>query len=132
MFSPERDPNSVDLQQLPWEETPYPGVSIARIAEQLPLYTLMAVKVDPGSSIPLHRHNREPGWMETITFPKGGNFVIQRDDNLQAVSENAPVSLELGPGDAFGLTNNNLLAPLYFYSRMQPGFTGYAEIEEIS
>lgn len=137
MLSPERNPNSIGWEQLIWEETPYPGVSVSRIAEQpnpdnkgLPLYTLMAVQVDPEGSIPLHRHNREEGWLEIITFPTGGKFIIQTTDRLEVSGDN-PISLQLGPGDPFGLKNNNHI-PLRFYSRMQPGFTGYAEIEELS
>lgn len=113
-----------------WEQTPYTGVFISLI-DQTPESTLMAVRVEPGRTIPLHRHQREAGWTEIITFPRGGNLEIYRLDASEIVLTDQSVVVKIGPGEAFGLTNRDLSERLFFYSRMQPGFIGYEEIEEI-
>lgn len=124
-------------EKIPWEKTPYDGVFVYSIKEEpdpgnpsIPKFTVMAVKVEPGKSIPLHRHNREPGWRETLTFPQGGEFEIKREGDLETISGNKPVTLTIRPREIFGLKNNSPEA-LCFQSNMKPGFTGYQEIEEI-
>lgn len=128
----------IDWEQIVWEKTPYEGVFIFRLDEQpdprnstIPKYTIMALKVDPTFSIPLHRHKREPKWRETLTFPKGGNFEIKGADGSTKISGNPEFTIVVFANQAFGLTNRGS-EPLFFYSRMQPGFTGYQEIEEIN
>lgn len=131
------NPQLSDWEKLAWQETPYPGVFISLIAQEadpqnprIPKYTVMAVRVDPGCHIPLHRHNREPGWQETLTLPGGGGLEITSGETSQVILTDEPVTLSIETGEVFGLKNNGL-GELYFYSRMQPGFTGYGEIEEI-
>lgn len=128
-----------DFASIDWEQTPYEGVSISLIDEEpdpnnpkIPRYTLMAIRIEPGSTIPLHRHKREPDWTEIITFPRGGNFEIYRIGASEIVLNDNPMVLRISAYEAFGLTNKNLLERLFFYSRMQPGFTGYEEIEEVN
>lgn len=128
---------SLDWEKIAWEKTPYEGVCIFTVDEEndpnnpkVPKYTVMALKVDPNYSIPLHKHNRESGWRETLTFPKGGNFEIKGVDSSKKIASIKKFIVKVLPNQAFGLKNNDS-KPLFFYSRMQPGFTGYKEIEEI-
>lgn len=127
----------LDWEKIAWEPTPYRGVFIFRLDEEsdsdnpkIPKYTIMALKVDPNCSIPLHKHNREPGWTETLTFPKGGNFEIKGTNGSTEISGNHEFTIVVSANQAFGLRNENP-KPLFFFSRMEPGFTGYAEIEEV-
>lgn len=124
-------------EKLAWQEAPYPGVFISLLDEKsnpenpkVPLSTLMAVRVDPDCSIPLHRHNRELSWREVLTFPASSYFEIYRIGGLEQVSNTTSLTLTIGAGEAFGLKNLNL-RPLFFSSEMKPGFSGYEEIEEI-
>lgn len=126
-----------DWERLSWQETPYPGVFVFPLHEEpnpkstrVPLSTLIAVRVNPGCSIPLHRHNRESSWREILTFPKNTSFEIYRIGGSEQVSNSIPLILVIGAGEAFGLKNNGQ-RPLFFSSEMQPGFTGYEEIEEV-
>lgn len=128
----------IDWQQTDWQQTPSVGVFISLIHKEpdsedphIPKYTVMAVRVDPQTSIPLHRHIREHNWIETLTFPQGGNFEIHRTGGLETFSGTNPITIKIGAGEAFGLKNNNSKEALYFVSRMEPGFTGYEEIEEV-
>lgn len=127
-----------DWEKLPWQETPYPGVFISLLREEpspknpkVPLLTLMAVRVDSGCSIPLHRHNRELSWGEELTFPPGSNFEIYRIRSFKRISNATSLTFTITAGEAFGLKNNGQ-RPLFFSSEMKPGFTGYEEIEEIN
>lgn len=131
------NPSIPDWEKLIWQEAPYPGVYVSLVHEEpdpenprVPLSTLMAVRVDQGCSIPLHRHNREPSWREVLTFPESSYFEIYRIDGLEQVLNTAPLTLAIETGEAFGLKNLNL-RPLFFSSEMKPGFSGYEEIEEI-
>lgn len=137
MSAKEGDCSSVDWEETPWEKTPYDGVFIYRIDEEpdpdnpsTPKFTVIAVKVEEGKSIPLHRHNREVGWRENITFPQGGEFEMQIGESLKTVADRARLAVTIKPDEAFGLRNNDS-KPLYFRSEMTPGFTGYQEIEYI-
>lgn len=128
----------IDWEQIVWEKTPYEGVFIFRLDEQpdprnstIPKYTIMALKVDPTFSIPLHRHKREPEWREVITFPRGGNFEIKGANGSTKISGNHEFTTVVSANQAFGLRNTDT-KPLFFYSTMKPGFTGYDEIEEIN
>ncbi len=127
----------LDWEKIKWEKTPYEGVFIFRVDEEsdpdnlkVPKHTIMALRVDPTFNIPLHKHKREPEWREVITFPRGGNFEIKRIDSLETIVNTKKFTVEVLPNQAFGLKNNDS-KPLFFYSRMEPGFTGYEEIEEI-
>lgn len=137
MSAKEGDCPSVDWEETPWEATPYNGVFVWRIKEEpdpdnpnVPKFTVMAVKVEPGKSIPLHRHNRKPGWEENLTFPQGGEFEIQRGGGLETISTATLFAITIRPLEVFGLKNNSQKV-LYFLSNMKPGFTGYQEIEEV-
>lgn len=127
----------IDWEQIVWEKTPYRGVFLHKVEEELnptdpkiPKYTVMALRVDPTFSIPLHRHKREPEWTETLTFPKGGNFEIKGANGSTKISGNHEFTTVVSANQAFGLRNTDT-KPLFFYSTMKPGFTGYGEIEEI-
>lgn len=130
---------SVDWEMPDWKKTPYPGVFILTLLEKpdpenpnVPLSTVMVVRVDPGRSIPLHIHRREPSWTEILTFPEGGNFTIHRIDGSEEISNSDdPFILTIGSMRAFGLTNNDA-SSLFFSSKMEPGFIGYEEIEMIT
>lgn len=128
----------LDWEKILWEQTPYRGVFIYKAEEQqdpsdpnIPLFTIMALKMKPQSTIPLHRHNRKTGWVETITFPNGGWFETRFDQEGKKVKTKEPFTIIIQAGETFGIKNMDLFQPLYFFSRMEPGFTGYAEIEEI-
>lgn len=127
-----------DWEKIVWEQTPYSGVFICKTEEKqnpnnstMPLYTLMALKIESEAKIPLHKHNREQGWIETITFPNGGKFEIENNQELKKIETKDPFIIIIKAGEIFGLKNIDPLQPLYFLSKMEPGFTGYAEIEEI-
>lgn len=128
----------LDWEKLAWEKTPYEGVFIFLVDEKsnpsnpkVPKYTVMALKVDPNCSIPLHKHNRESEWTETLTFPKGGWLKTKNDQKPKQIKTKSPFTIIIKAGEIFGLKNTDPLQSLYFFSTMKPGFTGYAEIEEI-
>lgn len=136
---PQERPISLpDWEKIPWGETPYKDVFIHKIEEKqnpnnptMPLYTVMALKIESGAEIPLHKHNREQDWTETIIFPNGGEFEIKSDQKFRKIRTKDLFAIVIKAGEIFGLKNADLLQPLHFLSRMEPGFTGYAEIEEI-
>lgn len=133
-----RPASYTEWEKIPWEKTPYQGVFIFRVDEErdpdnlnVPAYTLMALKVNPNHSIPLHKHNRGPEWTETLTFPEGGSFEAKGINGSIEISGNNEFTITIHANQAFGLTNRSP-KQLFFYSRMKPGFTGYQEIEEIN
>ncbi len=79
----------------------------------------------------MHRHNREAGWTETITLPNGGSVRIKDSRGIKTIKAEKLLIVSTGAGEAFGLTNIDQQKPLYFFSKMKPGFTGYGEIEEV-
>lgn len=124
-----------DWEKLPWETTPYPGVFLFKLDEEpdpanpdVPLFSVFALKVDPGSLIPPHIHKREPGWLETLTFSESGDCKILRIGSSERIL--TPSTLTIKPYEPFGLENYGL-QHYHFTSRMVPGFTGYQEIEEV-
>lgn len=126
-----------DFEQISWEPTPYKGVFVSITDQEqdpnnlnVPKYTLMAIRVNSGSNIPLHRHNRDTDWQETITFPQGGTFTLRKSGLTEEVSTTNQTTLTIAAQEIFGLENLDT-EPLYFYSKMEPGFTGYEEIEEV-
>lgn len=128
----------LDWKKIAWEQTPYGGVFLSKIEEKqdpnnpnIPLYTVMALKIESGAEIPLHRHNRELGWTETITLPNGGWFETKSDQKGRKIKTENPFTIVIQAGEFFGLKNIHPSKPLYFFSTMKPGFTGYAEIEEV-
>lgn len=132
-------PNAIpDWEKIIWEQTPYTGVSIYKVKEKLnpsdpdiPLYSIFALKIEPRRIIPLHRHNRKLGWTETITFPIGGKFETGNEQGFKPVDAKNQSEIVIHAHEIFGLKNIDPLQPLYFLSKMEPGFKGYAEIEEI-
>ena len=133
-------PNFVplDWEKLAWEKTPYEGVFLHKVEEELdpdnssvPKYTIMALKLNPLANIPPHRHNREFDWTETITLPNGGWFETKSDHKSKKIKTENPFTIVIKTDEIFGLKNMDPLQPLYFFSTMKPGFMGYAEIEEI-
>ncbi len=125
-----------DWEKLDWQETPYEGVFVNKLEEiinpdnpRVPFSTTMAVKVDPGASIPLHYHLREIEWREKLSFPPFGDFEILKVSGPQSLP--GIRNLTIIAGEILGLKNNDF-RPLFFTSRMTPGFTGYDEIKEIS
>lgn len=128
----------IEWEKIAWEKTPYKGVFLCKIEEKqdpnnpnIPLYTVLALKIDSGAEIPLHRHNRELSWKETIILPNGGWFETKNDQETKQVKTENPFTIIIKAGEVFGLKNIKPSKPLYFYSIMEPGFTGYKEIEEI-
>lgn len=128
----------LDWEKIVWEQTPYRGVFIYKVEEEqdpsnpnIPLYTVMALEIESGAEIPLHRHNRELGWTETITLPDGGWFETKSDQKGRKIKTKNPFTIVVEPVEFFGLKNIHPSKPLYFYSKMVPGFTGYEEIEEV-
>ena len=128
----------LDWEKLAWEKTPYENVFISKIKEKqdpnspnIPLYTVMALKIESGAQIPLHRHNRELDWTETITLPNGGWLETKSDHKSKKIKTENPFTIVIKTDEIFGLKNMDPLQPLYFFSTMKPGFMGYAEIEEI-
>ena len=126
-----------DWEALFWEETPYPGVFVFKLDEKInlenpdmPLFSVFALKVNPNSQIPRHIHKREPGWREQIASDEPGNFEILRENGSERIL-NEFLVLTIKPYEVFGIKNHGL-RPLFFTSRMVPGFTGYEEIEEIN
>ena len=125
-----------DWEKLPWETTPYKGVSLFKLDEKLdpanpdvPLFSVFALKVQPGFLIPRHIHKRGPNWREEINFQEVGDFEILREDCSEKVSSELLI-ITIKPYEVFGV-NNYGLRRLFFTSRMVPGFTGYQEIEEV-
>lgn len=137
---PQEKPNPPlpDWEKVAWQQTPYRGVFIHEVEEvqnpnnpSIPLYTVMALKIKSGAEIPLHRHNRELSWTEVITLPNGGWLETKRDRKGRKIKTKNPFTIVIKSGEFFGLKNIHPSKPLYFYSRMEPGFTGYEEIEEV-
>lgn len=131
-------PQHIEWEKILWEQTPYRGVFIHKIEEELnssnpniPLFTVMALKLKPRAVIPLHRHNRELGWTETITLPGGSRVEIKDSRGSREINSQRSFAITIEAGEIFGLKNMSLLQSLYFVSRMEPGFTGYEEIEEV-
>lgn len=125
-----------DWEALPWEITPYKGVFLFKLEEEpdpsnldVPLFSVFALKVRPGSSIPRHIHKRDPEWREYITSEEVGDFEILHAVGSEKVSGKLLVRT-IKPYEVFGVENYDF-RPLYFTSRMVPGFTGYQEIEEV-
>lgn len=125
-----------DWEKIDWRQTPYMGVFLFKLNEitdpinpDVPLFSVFALKVEPGYSIPRHIHKRETGWREQIVFSKPGDFEILRENDSQKVLGKLSV-ITIKPYEVFGLENHGL-QPLFFTSYMKPGFTGYEEIEEV-
>lgn len=136
----QKKPNFAPLEwkNLDWGKTPYENVFISKIKEEqnpnkpnIPLYTVIALKIESGAKIPLHRHNRELGWTEIITLPNGGWFETKSDQKGRRIKTKNPFTITIKAAEIFGIKNMDPLQPLYFFSTMRPGFTGYEEIEEI-
>ncbi len=128
----------LDWEKLAWEQTPYQGVFLHKVEEELdpdnsavPKYTIMALKLNSLANIPPHRHNRESGWTETIVLPHGGQFDILDSNGSKKILTRLLFSVVIHVGEVFGIRNTKISGPLYFYSIMRPGFTGYQEIEEV-
>lgn len=128
----------LDWKKIKWEKTPYKRVFIHTVEEKqdptnpsMPLFTVMVLKIESRAEIPLHRHNRESGWTETIILPNGGWFETKSDQKGRRIKTKNPFTITIKAGEIFGIKNMDPLHPLYFFSTMRPGFTGYAEIEEI-
>lgn len=128
----------LDWEKLAWEKTPYEKVFISKIEEKqdpnnpnMPLYTVFALKIESEAQIPLHRHNRELGWTETITLPNGGWFETKSGPKSNKIKTKKPFTIVIKTGEIFGIKNMDPVQPLYFFSTMKPGFTGYAEIEQV-
>ena len=126
-----------DWEELDWKETPYPGVFLFKLAEEInpenpdmPFFSVFALKVNPNSQIPRHLHKREPEWREQINFQEPGDFEILRANNSQRIL-NELLTITIEPYEVFGIKNHGL-RPLFLTSRMIPGFTGYDEIEEVN
>lgn len=131
-------PPLFDWEKIIWEQTPYSGVFLHKTEEKLdpsnpsiPLHTIMALKIEPKAKIPLHKHKREPGWTETIVLSNGGKFEIRSDQELKKIKTTDSFTIVIKSGEVFGIRNMDPLKPLYFFSTMKPGFTGYGEIEEV-
>lgn len=127
---------SPDWEAFPWETTPYEGVFISLLEERpdpqnpdIPLHSLYAVRLNPASILQRHIHKREPEWREYINSYEPGDFEILRADGSEKVSSELLV-ITIKPYEVFGLENHGF-QPLFFTSRMVPGFTGYQEIEEV-
>lgn len=124
-------------EALPWEQTPYSGVSICLLSEgvklqdsDIPSHSLYAVRLDPASTLRRHIHKREPNWREEVTLPEDGDFIILRaDESMRALGKQLVVTIR--PYEVFGIENYGM-RPLFFTSKMTPGFTGYQEIEEVT
>lgn len=135
MFERELEPFPVNLEGVDWQQAPYDRVFLSILDEEIdpadptrPVFTLMALKIFPGGSIPVHRHVREDGWMETLTFPEGSQFTVLRDNGVKKVVAESRMTLTIIAGEAFGILNDSN-RDLFFTSLMQPGFTGYEEIK---
>lgn len=127
-----------EWENIPWEATPYKGVFLHKVEEEpdpsnpnTPLLTVMALKVEPQAIIPLHRHKRNIDWTETICLPNGGFIETENGQESKQIKTENSFTVVIQAGEIFGLKNLDSLKPLYFFSRMQPGFTGYREIEGI-
>src|SRR3989338_2171604 len=124
-------PKQVDFSQMEWQATPYPGVFVSCLEEEgsgeIPDFTSHAVRLDVGSKIGPHYHEREPGWMELILFPDGGDFEFRIDGQVSEYSTQMPVYRKIRPREVYGIRNRNRF-PLYFFSFMKPGFSGFQDI----
>lgn len=133
-------PSIPDWEKIPWGETPYKGVSIYKIegkpdsiTPDVPLYSIFALKMEPGAIIPLHKHNRkEPDWTETIIFPNGGKFYVGDEQGFKETPIDTKDRYEIiiHADEIFGLKNADSLRSQHFLSIMNREFTGYEEIEE--
>lgn len=126
-----------DFGQISWEPSPYIGVYVSLLVSEpdpttpdVPKRTVQAIRVDAQSKIPDHKHNREPNWQETLTFPQGGTFTIRKSGLAETISNTDQITIKIAAQEVFALENLGT-EPLYFYSKMEPGFTGYQEIEEV-
>lgn len=127
-----------DFEQIPWEPSPYKGVYVSLLVSEpgpasadAPKRTVHAIRVEPQSKIPNHKHNREPNWQETLTFPQGGIFIFRKSELTKNVSTTHQITIKIAAQEVFGLENLGM-KPLHFYSKMEPGFTGYQEIKEVN
>ena len=125
--------SSIDFESIEWQPTPSPGVYVycirekRRQGEEMPRFTAHAVRVDPGHEIGLHYHNREEGWVERLVFPNGGNFEFRRGDNINHYSDPTKTHERIKPYEIYAI-KNRADVPLYLFSIMKPGFTGFGEI----
>lgn len=124
-----------DWEKLAWDKSPYDeGVFVCKIKEEyypkskMPKYTIMALKINPGCLIDRHIHLRESNWQETIILPEGANFEILDEKGSEEVLAKHQFSKTVRAREVFGIRNLGA-TPLYFYSRMKPGFSGYSEIK---
>ncbi|MBI2019602.1 hypothetical protein HYS95_02980 [Candidatus Daviesbacteria bacterium] len=137
MFEREQEiPLPYSWEGIIWEEAPYERVFLKILREKIdpvgssiPRFTLMALKVLPGGSIPLHLHTREAGWTETLTFPAGSQFTVLRDDSEEQIIAESRMTLTIAAEEVFGIRNDDSVRTLFFTSLMRPGFTGYEEIK---
>lgn len=128
--------DNLDWEKLAWEKSPYDeGVFVCKIKEEnypnskIPSYTLMALKINPGCVIDRHVHDRELNWRETITLFKGANVEILNEKGSEEILAKDQFSRTVRANEVFGIRNLGK-DPLYFYSRMEPGFSGYNEIKK--
>jgi hypothetical protein len=137
MGKPELSSLPNEWETMIWEKSPLDeGVFVSKFKEEsspnskTPEYTIMAIKINPECTIKKHMHDREPDWTETIDLPKGGNFEISNKDGAEIILTENQYLKTVGAHEIFGIKNLSS-QPLYFYSVMLPGFTGYDEIKEV-
>lgn len=126
----------IKFEEIDWQGTPHPGVFVSCLEEgerdylSVPRFTSHAVRIDPGHEIGPHYHERGPNWTELLLFPRGGEFTFYRDRRPIEYSGNSPVYERIRPGEIYSIVNRDA-SPLYFFSNMHPGFTGFREIVEV-
>jgi len=123
---------------LDFQKTPYKGVELCELHREpdpknpdIPLHTIMLMKLDPEAIIPLHIHKRDdeiPAWSETLDFIHGGKFKIYWKNSSQEVFEEIVTTVK--SRQAVGIENMDD-KPLVFTSTMIKGFTDYREIETL-
>ena len=127
-------PGQIGFEDIEWQSTPHDGVFVSLLEEvkgsPAPEATAHAVRLDPNCEIGLHYHQREENWTELLLFPNGGDFEFQRGDQLTKYSTLYLVYERMNPREVYGMRNKSHL-PLYFFSIMKPGFTGFQEIIEV-
>ena len=124
--------------KLNWQKTPYEGVELCLLHREIdpknsdvPLFTIMAMKLEPKSIVPLHIHKRDdetPAWSEALDFLHGGKFKIYWKNSTQDILE--PVTTSVASRQAIGIENLDDKS-LVFTSTMIKGFTDYREIETL-
>jgi hypothetical protein len=128
-YSEPTEPKKI-WEGIDWQPSPYNGVFISMVQEvadpdnpSVPHKSVIAVKVEPGATLPIHWHKRGSEWLEKIDVNKGESTIL----GFSEEELSGPITIYNDYLEMFGIRNESPTKPLYMLSTMIPGYTGSEE-----